>query len=299
MTIDSPIVALIPTTTAYATASLTSSIISSPSSPLALSLSSSSPSVSHVIAFTADRTFRLLDLQLTRIVRYIGAINFAKSVAVLDAAGRVAVLSEQSVFIWRLDTWTCERTVDARDEVEAERAIIAEERAHSAQPWLSEEKERGAVCQAVWSEPQQQRQQPAPMVRGRRPSCACPLWSSAYVACGTSEGFVHLWRVGVHSSMRRMTSVRAHHGTVTSVQYATERRLVSCGSDSRVRLWQIAITDRSGATRPTAADSRWWEDDDVDEQRNDHQQWSLQLLFEYDTQSTAGSSAAALFVPGD
>ena len=288
LTMDCAILALIPCSSSYASASLTSSIISSPSSPLTLASASTTASTSHVIAYTADRTFRLLDLHLCRVARYIGCINYMRAVFVLDAAGRVAITSGQSVFLWRLDTWTCERTLDREEEIAAEQALTLSAEAPVPQPWEEEKKDRAEVCRPTWND---RRGPPAspPAGPARYPSFVCPLWSSAWLASGTSEGFIHLWRVAVHCSQRRMVTVRGHRGRVTHLQYLRERRLLSCGTDGAVRLWQLSVRGERGAE----------EEGEVGDREGGEGEWSLRLLFQYDVQSTEGWCGTASFVPGD
>ena len=126
----SGILALIPVSPAFAASASTSSIIvSSRALAVAASSSASSSSVSfsasHVLTYTVDRTFRLVDLQLGRIARYIGRIPFATRVYSLDADCRVAVTGEHSVFLYRLDTWTCEVTLSHHEEMRQEAAAAA------------------------------------------------------------------------------------------------------------------------------------------------------------------------------
>ena len=294
LSLDCALLALIPTSSALAAASLTSSIISSPSSQLSYAVSSatSTPSTSHVFAYTADKTFRLLDLHLCRVARYIGSINYMRSAFVLDHAGRVAITSGQSVFIWRLDTWTCERTLDREEEIAAEAAATAAavDPTATTEPWAEEKQQRVEVCRATWNGRRTAPDFPPPSST-RQPSFVCPLWSSGWLASGTSEGWLHLWRVAVHSSQRRMCGVRAHRGRITHLQYVRERRLLSCGADGAVRVWQLHIRgERRG------------EDDDgeeVGEREGGETEWSLRLLFQYEVQSCEGWCGSASYIPGD
>ena len=265
ITLDTPVLALLPLTPALATSSsLTSSIITSPSSsPLSLlpsSSPSSPPSTSHVIAFTSDHTFRLLDLHLSRPSRYIGGIPYARAVYALDPAGRVAVTSEHSTAIWRLDTWTCERTLDREEEVRAEASLRrGEGEARDAPAWEEKRAASPAAVSAVWPPIPSSSPYYPPAPSTRHPTFVCPLWSSSFIACGSSEGFIHLWRIGPsHMGQRRLASLRAHGGSVVQVEYVRGRRLVSCGGDRMVRLWQLDTGRGCG--------SGWEEEEEGDEE---------------------------------
>ena len=303
LTLDTAILTLLPITPTLSALALTPSIITSPSSPLSLPSHSSSsstsssptpPATSHVIAFTADRTFRLLDLHLARPSRYIGHLAYARAVYALDPAGRVAVTSEHSVLIWRLDTWTCEQTLDREAELRAEERLqqrAPEQLSEDTPPPWEEKRAALPFVSAVWPPPSHLSYSSHPLhsTSTRHPTCVCPLWSSSFIATANSQGFVHLWRIGPSLlGQRHMGNVRAHRGRVVQVEYVRGRRLISCGDDGMVRLWQLNCGRGSGSGLEEEGD----EGVDSDE-------WTVRLLFEYAVQSTEGWCGSAAFIPGD
>ena len=143
MTLDCGIVTLLPTTVAYASTAHSSSMLS----PAVTVLSPATPSTAaacttHVIVYTTDHAFRLIDVQLCRVAKYIGRIGYVHRAFALDGGGgRVAACGEQSVFVWRLYTWTCERTVNREEEEKVERQWTA---LHCHTPLTDERKDGGS-----------------------------------------------------------------------------------------------------------------------------------------------------------
>jgi len=291
MTLECGIVTLLPTTSAYAATAHSASMLSPAVSVLSpATASTDSTCTTHVIAYTTDHAFRLIDVQLCRVAKYIGRIGYVHRVFALDGGGgRVAACGERSVFVWRLYTWTCERTVNREEEERVEQhwttlrrytSSLTEERKDAAgSEWESKE--------AVYR-PADSSESPTPVHRS--PTSVSPLWSSAFLACAYTSGFVHVWRVGVQWSQQLLCSFHAHEGSVHRVQYLGEGRLLTGGQDGRVRVWQLAA-------------ERWgcggaWEE--VESELEGAERWSVKLLSTHEVlQDSRQWNGAALFIPGD
>ena len=287
LTLDCGIVTLLPTTAAYASTAHSSSILSPAVSVLApATISTAAACTTHVIVYTTDHAFRLIDVQLCRVAKYIGRIGYVHRAFASDGGGgRVAVCGEQSVFVWRLYTWTCERTVNREEEEEIERQWIKlhclaasdEERKDGGGEWETKEQPYSAVRDPHFS---------SPLLRS--PTFVCPLWSSAFLACAYTSGFVHVWRVGVQWSQRLMCSFHAHDSNVQRVQYAGDGRLVTSGQDGKVRVWQIVAHkwERSA-----------WRG--VEEELEEAERWHVRLLGTHDMHDSRRWNGVALVLPGD
>ena len=303
MTLDSAIVSLLPTTAAYAAIAHSSSMLT-PAATAAASTTTSSLAApactTHVITYTTDRAFRLIDVQLCRVAKYIGRIGYAHRAFALDSGGgRVAACSGQSVFVWRLYTWTCERTVSREEEEEAERRWLDQHRimpddeckdgsSSSSSEWERKE----SICTShSHTPPSHYYHSPPSTSLSRTPMCVTPLWSSAFIACAFSSGFVHVWRVGVAWSQRLFCSFKAHEGGIERVWYAGCARLGTSGVDGRVRVWQLTSADKqSVAMRGVACG--------MEEEMEVADCWHVQLV--HDTvQTNPQLNAAVLLLPGD
>lgn len=289
MALDCGIISLLPTTSAYASTAHSSSMLSPAVTVLAPSTTTTTAAcTTHVIVYTADHAFRLIDLQLCRIAKYIGRIGYVNRAFALDGGGgRVAVCGERSVFVWRLYTWTCERTVDREEEEKVEqqwhqqhgRLSSDDERKDGGSEWESKEPPYSEFHNG---------EAPPPLMRS--PSFVCPLWSSAFLACAYTSGFVHVWRMGVVWSQKLMCSFHAHEGGVIRVQYAGDGRLVTSGHDHKVRVWQIVVAEQSKSAQ--------WKY--VEEELEEVQCWRVRLLATHDVlQESRQWNGAVLFLPGD
>ena len=293
MTLDCGIVTLLPTTAAYASTAHSASMLS-PAVIIAPSVTSAAAAcTTHVIVYTTDHAFRLIDVQLCRVAKYIGRIGYVGRAFALDGGGgRVAACGEQSVFVWRLYTWTCERTV-SREEEEAQEKQWARLHCHSSSD--DERKDGGSGSEWEMKEPpcpaRRHSDSSSPLLRS--PTFVCPLWSSAFIARASTSGFVHVWRVGVQWSQLLLCSFHAHDGGVQRVHYAGDGRLVTSGQDGKVRVWQLA-----------AAVDRWRRSKghlgSVEEELEEAERWRVRMLVAHDVlQDSRQWSGAALFLPGD
>ena len=289
MTLDCGIVTLLPTTAAYASTAHSSSMLSPSIAVLSPAATSTAAAcTTHVIVYTTDHAFRLIDVQLCRVAKYIGRIGYVHRAFALDGGGgRVAACGEQSVFVWRLYTWTCERTVNREQEQEVERQWAA---VHNRLPSDDERKDAGSEWESKEPACNPTRGYGSPSTRLRSPTFVCPLWSSAFLATAYTSGFVHVWRVGVQRRQQLLCSFHAHESCVYRVHYAGYGRLVTSGQDGRVRVWQFDVDKRG-------RESVWC---GVEEDLEEAERWSVRLLTTHDVlQDSRQWNGAVLLLPGD
>ena len=301
MTLDCGIVTLLPTTAAYASTAHKSSMLSPAVTVLAPTTTSTAAAcTTHVIVYTTDHAFRLIDVQLCRVAKYIGRIGYVSRAFALDGGGgRVAACGEQSVFVWRLYTWTCERTVSREDEEKVERHWTSrltttisssdEERKDAGSEWESKEPSYHTTYHSA-------RSSSGPSsTQLRSPSFVCPLWSSAFLSCAYTSGFVHVWRMGVVWSQQLLCSFHAHEGGVLRVCYAGSGRLVTSGQDGKVRVWQLAVAEQWSGS---GSGGKW---QDVEQELEEAERWSVRLLVTHDAlqHDIRQWNGAVLFLPGD
>lgn len=257
--------------------SILSSIISSPASSPSSSSSSSSSLSKHIITFSANHVFRLIDLAHQRIRRYLGHIDYVNRVSPLDADGRVCVSGEGDLMIWRLDKWHCERILNKEVEIEEEE----KHRKHEKQLYQQEVKES-----SNHEEDSQESKYSSHLLTGipdksRHSSCVSPLWQSDYLAVGVNNGWMHIWRVT--GSQRLMASTRAHQDSITCLTYIGEGKIVTCGAEGSLKIWYI---DRDN--RP--------EEEEMSPRYADG--WHIHLLYVY-LIGPATFPGRVLYLPGD